>query len=79
MSFVINKTQRTNFCRVIEALGRLEGNPEQLALDREHRFVDPPPLYPSSGDTTRPPSPGEPLAHDEFARRRDRAQSRPLY
>lgn len=68
MSLFFNTRQRQGVADVIDALQRLEDDPEQLSLQRAHRYSDPPPAYPSSGETTQPPSPAE-ASVDESALR----------
>lgn len=51
----------------IDALQRLEEDPVQLSLERAQRYNDPPPPYPSSGETTQPVSPAEAPVADEAA------------
>jgi len=65
MAFSFDHRQRQGFIGVIDALQRLEEDPEQLSLQREQRYNDPPPPYPSSGETTQPASPTEaPVANN---------------
>ncbi|KAL8935304.1 MAG: hypothetical protein Q9211_004768 [Gyalolechia sp. 1 TL-2023] len=60
--------------QVIGALQQIE-EPQRLASERHQRYSDPPPPYPSSGETTRPPSPGPP-ALSEIDRRWKRGLER---
>ena len=59
MAFSSNYRQRQDFVSVTNALQLLEEDPERLSLERAQRFDDPPPPYPSSGETTQPTSPAE--------------------
>ncbi|KAF2793599.1 hypothetical protein K505DRAFT_325359 [Melanomma pulvis-pyrius CBS 109.77] len=65
MAFSFNNRQRQDFVDIVKALRSLEEDPEQLRLQRAQRYHDPPPAYPSSGETTQPPSPVEASAPDE--------------
>ncbi|KAL8935213.1 MAG: hypothetical protein Q9211_004819 [Gyalolechia sp. 1 TL-2023] len=75
MAFIISNPQ-------LRTLPHLEDHPEQLARERDQRYVEPPPPYPSSGETTQPPGSEEPPVIDEYARwvrwRKERFQSTPL-
>lgn len=46
--------------QIMEALRRLEHDPNRLARERRHFSMTPPPY--SSGETTQPPSPPRPLS-----------------
>ncbi|KAF2278990.1 uncharacterized protein EI97DRAFT_431207 [Westerdykella ornata] len=66
MAFSFNYHQRQGFVGVMNALQRLEEDPGRLSLERA-RYDDPPPPYPSSGETTQPASPAEAHVTDEAA------------
>ena len=70
---------RGDTLRVIEALQRIQDDPEALA-QQQRRYNDSPPPYPS-GETTRPPSPVPPLsaADRRIQRQHDRLQSVPYW
>lgn len=51
--------------RIIEALQRLQNDPDQLARERDQLYSESPPPYQSSGETTQPDSPAEPHVIDE--------------
>ncbi|KAF1962522.1 hypothetical protein CC80DRAFT_162235 [Byssothecium circinans] len=75
MAFVFDNRQRQGLPRVFEALQRWEEDPELLRLERAQRYSDPPPPYPSSGETTQPDSPAEAPVVDESALRVQRNRS----
>ncbi|KAF2113723.1 hypothetical protein BDV96DRAFT_578258 [Lophiotrema nucula] len=57
MAFPFDYRQRQGFTQVMEELQQLEEDPMQLSIERTQRYNDPPPPYPSSGETTQPDSP----------------------
>ncbi|KKZ66657.1 hypothetical protein EMCG_00220 [[Emmonsia] crescens] len=59
MALTINGLGASVLPQVIDALQRLQDNPELLARERS-QLNDPPPPY-ASGETTQPPSPARPL------------------
>ncbi|PVH93670.1 hypothetical protein DM02DRAFT_619121 [Periconia macrospinosa] len=76
MAFSFNFHQRQGFDGVMNALQRLEEDPVRLHMERA-RYDDPPPPYPSSGETTQPASPAEaPVTDEEALLARNRAMLR---
>ena len=57
MAFSFDNSHRRVLPQVIEALSRLEAEPDQLAHEMDHRFNEPPPPYSESGETTQPSTP----------------------
>ncbi|KAF5127074.1 hypothetical protein E5D57_008002 [Metarhizium anisopliae] len=70
MASFFHDPRRPTLSRVVEALQRLQNDPQQLAHEREERYDDPPPPYPESesGETTQPPTPGPPVVDESYGR-----------
>ncbi|KAH8729166.1 hypothetical protein BGZ61DRAFT_491617 [Ilyonectria robusta] len=68
MAFLFNNPQRPVLPHVVEALQRLQDDPQQLAHERDRRYDDPPPPYSESGETTQPPTPGPPVVDESYQR-----------
>lgn len=67
MSFSFGDASQRVLPRVIEALQRLQQDPNQLAHERDDRFDEPPP-YSESGETTQPPTPGPAVVDETYQR-----------
>ncbi|KID76049.1 uncharacterized protein G6M90_00g078890 [Metarhizium brunneum] len=68
MASFFHDPRRPALSQVVEALQRLQNDPQQLAHEREGRYDDPPPPYPESGETTQPPTPGPPVVDETYQR-----------
>ncbi|KAH6982335.1 hypothetical protein BKA56DRAFT_632369 [Ilyonectria sp. MPI-CAGE-AT-0026] len=68
MAFLFNNPQRPVLPHVVEALQRLQDDPQQLAHERDRRYDEPPPPYSESGETTQPPAPGPPVVDESYQR-----------
>ncbi|KAL2363387.1 hypothetical protein RJZ56_003686 [Blastomyces dermatitidis] len=72
----VNGLGPLTLAEVIDALQRLQDNPELLTRERS-ALNDPPPPY-ASGETTQPPSPPHPLTEADRRRERERRKKERL-
>lgn len=72
MAFFFNNAQRPVLSHVVEALQRLQDNPQQLAEERDRRYDERPLPYSDSGETTQPPTPGPHVLDESYERERRR-------
>ncbi|CAG9983575.1 unnamed protein product [Clonostachys byssicola] len=65
MSFTFDNASQRVLPRVIEALQRLQRNPDHLARERDQPYDGSPPPYTELRETTQPRSPGPPVVRDK--------------